>query len=165
MDDLDVHRSAKLLLDSKGENAPAHARKRITNMTVQGYTVRRAAWLRFAAAMEVLRTGVGSFRLHSMDHPHRSVVPVTDNVIQFPPRQRVARPRLDAIAQEDATLVLVEHNGRAYLLPELMRRLSPAELKQVEAAAPRTGQAMWDEVVRRWPALAAEIAAGVQESP
>jgi hypothetical protein len=70
-----------------------------------------------------------------------------DNLIQFPQRLRV---------------VLIEHDGRVYNLTGLIRHLSPQEMRDVDATAPRSGQAVWDEVVRRWPALAAEIVAGVQ---
>ena len=56
---------------------------------------------------------------------------------------------------------LVEHDGRLHLLADLLRCLGPRHLQEVEAALPRTAQATWDEVVRRWPALAAEIVASV----
>ena len=55
---------------------------------------------------------------------------------------------------------LVEHNGQAYRLVDLVARLSLEEMAEVLAAAPRSGQAIWNEVVRRWPALADLIVAG-----
>ena len=87
-------------------------------------------------------------------------MPVTGTVIPFPPWLRVVKATADALSQEDATLVLVEHGGRAYLLANLMARLSPAKQEQIKATVPRSGQAAWDEVVRRWPALADLIVAG-----
>ncbi len=58
--------------------------------------------------------------------------------------------------------MLVDHAGRTYRLADLLARLSPAKLAEIEASMPRSGQAAWDEVVRRWPALAEEIAAGCE---
>ena len=49
-----------------------------------------------------------------------------------------------------------------YDLAPLIQHLSPGELQEIGEAAPRSGQEMWDEVVRRWPALAAEIVAGAR---
>ena len=56
----------------------------------------------------------------------------------------------------------VEHDGRLYTAAALLRHLSPDELEQVEAAAPRSVQELWDEAVRRWPALTSEIVAGAR---
>ncbi len=58
-------------------------------------------------------------------------------------------------------IAVVEHDGQMYVLADLMRCLAPRQLREVGATMPRTAQATWDEVVRRWPALAAEIAASV----
>ena len=58
-------------------------------------------------------------------------------------------------------LALIEH-GRMYDLAPLVQQLSPAELQEISEAVPWSGQEMWDEVVRRWPALAAEIVASAQ---
>ncbi len=58
-------------------------------------------------------------------------------------------------------VAVVEHDGRSHLLADLVRCLGPKHVHEVEATMPRTGQATWDEVVRRWPAMAAEIAASV----
>ena len=87
------------------------------------------------------------------------------NVIAFPARLRVVATKTPEPSQadlrQDEFQAAVEHDGRVYDLAELLRHLSPAELRQVGETAPRSGQALWDEVVRRWPALAAEIMAGV----
>ena len=64
-------------------------------------------------------------------------------------------------SQMDEQASVIDHDGRPYKLTDLIRHLSPAELQEVVATAPRSGQALWDEVVRRWPALAAEIVAGI----
>ena len=56
---------------------------------------------------------------------------------------------------------MVEHDGQMHLLADLMRCLGFTHMREIEASLPRTAQATWDEVVRRWPALAAEIAASV----
>jgi hypothetical protein len=67
-----------------------------------------------------------------------------------------------ATIQLDHALAVVEHDGRMYDLADLIRQLSREEMREIGAAAPRSGQKLWDEVVRRWPALAAEIVAGAQ---
>ncbi len=87
------------------------------------------------------------------------------NIIPFPTQLRVVVALADPSerpgpATDDAASV-VEHDGRAYDLAALVRHLSPAELREIGQAVPRSGQELWDEVVRRWPALAAEIVAGV----
>lgn len=56
---------------------------------------------------------------------------------------------------------VVEHDCQMHLLADLMRCLGLKHMREIEASLPRTAQATWDEVVRRWPALAAEIAASV----
>ena len=84
------------------------------------------------------------------------------NVIAFPGKTRTL-PALVAI-DEDVSPVCrqaVDHDGGLYPLEGLLRALTPDQLRMVEAAAPRSGQETWDDVVRRWPALADEIAAGV----
>ena len=89
----------------------------------------------------------------------------SSNVIAFPARLRVVATETLGPSQPDPRRnepqTAVEHDGRVYDLAELLRHLSPAELRQVGETAPRSCQALWDEVVRRWPALAAEIMAGV----
>ena len=89
---------------------------------------------------------------------------MTDTIVPFLPRPRMVAVPVDTPAAEGAAPALVEHNGRAYRLAELMARMTEADLCQIEATAPRTAQATWDEVVRRWPALAGLIAAGCQAS-
>ena len=86
-----------------------------------------------------------------------------DNVIPFPRQLRVVAAAAPERAQDQATLV--DHDGRSYVLGELIRHLSPAELREIGGTAPRSAQAPWDEVVRRWPALAAEIVAGSSLPP
>ncbi len=63
--------------------------------------------------------------------------------------------------QDGTPAAVVEHDGQPRLLADLMRCLGPRHLREIEASLPRTAQATWDEVVRRWPALAAEIVASV----
>lgn len=88
-----------------------------------------------------------------------------DNVIPFPPRLRMVSASGDPPSPELVETVLVDHGGRAYPLAALLACLSLAKLAEVEATLPRTGQATWDEVVRRWPALAEEIVAGCRAQP
>ena len=84
------------------------------------------------------------------------------NIIPFPTRLRVVPAEPDRRAPAGAeALAVVDHGGQAYDLAALIRHLSPAELREIGQTVPRSGQALWDEVVRRWPALAAEIVAGV----
>lgn len=54
---------------------------------------------------------------------------------------------------------VVDHDGRAYLLLDLVRYLPAAYVAEARAAVPRTGQAFWDEVTRRWPDAADKAAA------
>ncbi len=88
------------------------------------------------------------------------------NVIPFPIRLRVVPAPADTAEQHapkaDELGSVIDHNGRVSDLAALIRHLSPAELREMGRIAPRSGQALWDEVVRRWPALAAEIVAGVE---
>ena len=87
---------------------------------------------------------------------------MTSNVIPFPPRLRVIATPMDGLSPRESNPVLIDHNGQTYRLTDLLARLSSAEMAEVEATAPRSAQAVWDEVVRRWPALAEEIVAGQQ---
>jgi hypothetical protein len=59
--------------------------------------------------------------------------------------------------------VTVDHDGRVYELAAQIRHLSPDRLRQIGQTAPRSGQELGDEAVRRWPALTAEIASGVRQ--
>ena len=91
--------------------------------------------------------------------------PMPQNVIPFPRQLRVVPFEPLTMAQadlpQDEPIAMVDHDGRLYDLAALIRHLSPDELRQVGATAPRSGQELWDEVVRHWPALAAEIASAV----
>lgn len=60
-----------------------------------------------------------------------------------------------------ADVWVMEHDGQLHLLPDLLRCLGARHLREIEATLPKTAQATWDEVIRRWPALAAEIVASV----
>ena len=67
----------------------------------------------------------------------------------------------DEPMQSGASPAVVEHDGQMHLLADLMRCLGAKHLREIDASLPMTAQATWDEVVRRWPALAAEIVAGI----
>ena len=84
----------------------------------------------------------------------------TGNVIYFPRHLRVV-PSPDSYAGPARPVSVVEHDGRIYPLEPLLRGLTKDELSRVAQAAPRSAQLAWDEAVRRWPALTAEIVAGV----
>jgi hypothetical protein len=86
----------------------------------------------------------------------------TDNLIQFPKLLRVVPIDLTPSLPLEHELALIEHDGRMYDLASLVQQLSPQEVQDIGAAAPRSGQEMWDAIVRRWPALAAEIVAGAR---
>ncbi len=87
------------------------------------------------------------------------------NVVPFPRQLRVVpaspAPEPQVTAHQSPA---VDHDGRLYPLHDLLRGLTPEELRTVEAASPRSGQEAWDAVVRNWPALAAEIVASVPEA-
>ena len=91
----------------------------------------------------------------------------SDNVVPFPRQLRLVPAATDERAeprQSRDQATLVDHDGGVYPVGDLIWHLSPAELKAVGETAPRSAQELWDEVVRRWPALAAEIVAGVSQS-
>ena len=88
--------------------------------------------------------------------------PEHDNLVPFPPRLRVVPLQPAPALPLEHELALNEHDGRMYDLAPLVQQLSPAELQEISEAAPRSSQEMWDAVVRRWPALAAEIVAGAR---
>ena len=50
-----------------------------------------------------------------------------------------------------------------YDLAILLQGLPPHCIRKVEATAPRSGQELWDEMVRRWRGTAAEAIAGVDK--
>ena len=60
VDDIDIYRAAKVMLDRHGEDAPIHAATRADAMMDRGDMEGRAAWLRIKAAVEeLLRTEAG----------------------------------------------------------------------------------------------------------
>ena len=83
-----------------------------------------------------------------------------DNVVPFPRRLRVAPFPAPNVPDEDEQVAVV-HDGQTYALEGLLRGLTPAAIQMVDGTASRSGQQIWDEVVRRWPALADEIAAAI----
>ena len=58
----------------------------------------------------------------------------------------------------DGGNAVVDHDGHSYLLVDLLADVPAANMAEVTAAAPRSNQQIWDEIVRRWPALADNIA-------
>ena len=59
-DDIDMYRSAKLLVGRHGEDAPIHAAMRADELMDTGDMDGRAVWLRIKAAVEaMLRTEAG----------------------------------------------------------------------------------------------------------
>ena len=81
-----------------------------------------------------------------------------DNNVPFPRRMRaVPTP----VPVPDTTRVAVNHEGRPYLLDELLRCLTQDERRRIAQSVPKSGQDLWDAVGRGSPALADEIAAGV----
>lgn len=55
MEEIDIWRSAKLLLDQHGERAPEIAARRISELTMQGDREGAAVWGSILAAIAVLR--------------------------------------------------------------------------------------------------------------
>jgi hypothetical protein len=85
-------------------------------------------------------------------------------VISFPRQLRVVPVEEEEAAAPVAVVpAAVDHDGRTYALEALLRQLPPHCIREVEATAPRSGQELWDEVVRRWPGTAAEMVAGAVE--
>ncbi len=64
--DLDVYRTAKLLVDQHGDMAPIHAAMNADAMLAKGDMDGRAVWLRIVRAVEELldKKSRGSERLH-----------------------------------------------------------------------------------------------------
>ncbi len=82
-------------------------------------------------------------------------------VIPFPRQPRVVPIERGVYAAPAVvTPAAVEHDGHTYDLKALLRQLPPHCIREAEATAPRSGQELWDEVVRRWPGTADEIVAG-----
>ena len=87
-------------------------------------------------------------------------------VIPFPRQLRVVpieNAACAAPARTDVVPAVVEHDGHMYDLATLLQGLPPHCIRKVEASAPRSGQELWDEMVRRWPGTAAEAIAGVDK--
>ena len=89
-----------------------------------------------------------------------NVVPFPSRVRSFPPAPVAGTSASNADADGEPAAI-VEHDGRLYAAARLMRQLPPHSIQEVGATAPRSPQAFWDEVVRRWPAMADEITARV----
>jgi hypothetical protein len=83
------------------------------------------------------------------------------NVIPFPRQLRVVPIEQDIAVEAYVITATVEHDGRTYELESLLQQLPPHCFQEAVATVPRSGQELWDEIVRRWPGTAAEIAAGV----
>ena len=59
--DIDVYRSAKLLIDKHGDEAPIHAAMKADDMLYEGDLGGERVWLRILAAVnELLDTGPGN---------------------------------------------------------------------------------------------------------
>lgn len=56
---------------------------------------------------------------------------------------------------------VVDHDGRPYLLVDLVHYLPLAFAREIGEIVPRSAQAFWDEVVRRWPCAAEQVADAV----
>ena len=62
--DLDIYRSAKLLIDQHGDEAPIHAAMLADTMLEAGDLDGRAAWLRILRAVEELLRSEPEGRVH-----------------------------------------------------------------------------------------------------
>jgi hypothetical protein len=88
-------------------------------------------------------------------------------VIRFPVQLRVvplSDPPIATSPADEPTILLVAHDGRLYALHALLAQLPAAYRLELQDAGPRSGQEAWDLVTRRWPALAACIAAGIKSA-
>ncbi len=92
--------------------------------------------------------------------PPKDWVEQPGNVIRFPPRFRV----VPNVTPATEGLITVEHDGQAYPAAVLLRLLTLNELRQIDAMKSCSAQDLWDEAVRRWPALTAEIVAGARRA-
>ena len=78
-------------------------------------------------------------------------------IIPFPRQPRVVPIEHESGATPVTVIPsMVEHDGSTYDLEVLLRQLPPHCFREVEATAPRSGQELWDQVVRRWPGTAAD---------
>lgn len=59
---------------------------------------------------------------------------------------------------DDQDPIIVKHWGRSYLLHDLLAFVPSKSLRIVSATQPETPQAIWDEVVLRWPSVASDAA-------
>ena len=82
-------------------------------------------------------------------------------VIPSPRQLRVVPVEQDATIEAYVISAIVEHDGRTYELEGLLQQLPPLCFREAVSTVPRSGQELWDEVVRRWPGTADEIVAGV----
>ncbi len=64
IDDIDIYRSAKLLVDRYGDGAAIEAMKRADALAAQGDTEGKVAWLRILEAIEELQSTVPSGAVH-----------------------------------------------------------------------------------------------------
>ena len=71
-------------------------------------------------------------------------------------RRHVASSSRNHIKIDDSDPVIVKHGGCEYVLHELLLHIPSKSLQAVGATAPANPQAVWDEVVRRWPTVAAD---------
>ncbi len=81
---------------------------------------------------------------------------------QLPCQSQIASLHMSMPEPPRHSLPAVEHDGRLYALADLLRLMTQKELREIEATAPRSNQEFWDEAVRRWPALTAEIVAAAK---
>ncbi len=63
-DEIDIWRSAKLLVDRHGDEAPVHAAMRADKMLADGDVDGQRIWMRILRATEELRRGRGDDPLH-----------------------------------------------------------------------------------------------------
>ena len=64
IDDLDLWRAAKLLVDRYGETAPVEAMKRADALAAEGDTEGKVVWLRILEAIEELQSAVPTGAVH-----------------------------------------------------------------------------------------------------
>ena len=64
IDEKDVYRSAKLMIDRHGDEAPLHAAMRADKMLALGALGGQRTWIRILRATEELLRGRGGDRLH-----------------------------------------------------------------------------------------------------
>lgn len=92
--------------------------------------------------------------------PPEDLVEQPGNIIRFPRRFR----GVPDITPGTDRLSTVKHDGRAYPAAVLLRLLTLNEVREIDATKSGSAQGLWDEAVRRWPALTAEIVAGARRA-